>query len=208
MGSYCTLENKKATVSLTKNGKTLKVVSNNPPLQISCKNNTPLDDCSRVKVTWGYVEEFNGSIQPVKFTFANLRTPIKAIEIRASGRQIHIVCRGSAQSLCQASAWFLMQAFPSNVVCVEAYIASIEPLDPISPAPPNNRGVIIRDMKGAIIFDDDNIDCNWNVQCDDDCPEGTYKCYSPVYPGYCCLDCASTAAKIRAITNDLRSKNG
>lgn len=41
-----------------------------------------------------------------------------------------------------------------------------------------------------------------------DCPPGTCKCPSPIYPGYCCLDCAGTVANIQAITNELRRKNG
>lgn len=51
--------------------------------------------------------------------------------------------------------------------------------------------------------------CNsYKVSCDDECPEGFCKCIIPEYPGYCCLDCAATAASIRAITNELRAKNG
>jgi hypothetical protein len=208
MASYCTSKNKKVTVTLTKNGNTIKITSNNPPLEISCKNNTPLPDCERVRVTWGYVEELNGSIQPVKFAVVNLRSPVEAIEIRFDGKQIWIKSRGSAQSECKPSYWDIIQAAPGNWVFKEAYISSIQSLNTPNPSSNKNTGVIIRDARGLIIFDDDNIDCNWDVQCDDDCPEGTYKCPSPFYPGYCCLDCASTSASIRAITNDLRSKNG
>ncbi|MEH1906649.1 hypothetical protein [Nostoc sp.] len=51
--------------------------------------------------------------------------------------------------------------------------------------------------------------CNsYKVSCGDDCPEGFCKCHSDSYPGYCCLDCLATAASIRSITNELRSKNG
>jgi hypothetical protein len=48
----------------------------------------------------------------------------------------------------------------------------------------------------------------YKVSCDDECPEGFCRCEIPEYPGYCCLDCAATSGNIRAITNDLRAKNG
>ncbi|MCC5625111.1 hypothetical protein LC574_29075, partial [Nostoc sp. CHAB 5715] len=57
----------------------------------------------------------------------------------------------------------------------------------------------------------DEIECpsgDFKVSCGDECPEGFCKCPIPEYPGYCCLDCASIAASIRAITNGLRAKNG
>jgi hypothetical protein len=49
---------------------------------------------------------------------------------------------------------------------------------------------------------------DYQVSCDEDCPEGFCKCPSPNYPGYCCLDCASTVSDIRVIARELRSKNG
>lgn len=59
-----------------------------------------------------------------------------------------------------------------------------------------------------IFLDSGECPINFVVTCDDDCPEGFCKCIIPEYPGYCCLDCNATAASIRAITNDLRGKNG
>ena len=61
---------------------------------------------------------------------------------------------------------------------------------------------------GQLLFQDQG-ECPvvYDVQCTK-CPEGTCECPTPNYPGYCCLDCASTAASIRAITNNLRAKNG
>lgn len=55
----------------------------------------------------------------------------------------------------------------------------------------------------------DTIQCpdgKYSVACGGECPEGFCKCPIPEYPGYCCLDCAATAASIRSITNDLRAK--
>lgn len=46
----------------------------------------------------------------------------------------------------------------------------------------------------------------FDVQCGK-CPQGFCEYKIPKYPGYCCLDCAYTAASIRFITNVLRSKN-
>jgi len=58
-----------------------------------------------------------------------------------------------------------------------------------------------------IFQDQGNAPIAFNVQCGK-CPPGTCECVSPIYPGYCCLDCSATAASIRAITNELRAKNG
>ncbi|MCC5619251.1 hypothetical protein LC605_30105 [Nostoc sp. CHAB 5836] len=70
------------------------------------------------------------------------------------------------------------------------------------------EGIEVKDKTGKTIFKELGIKCNCIVNCEEDCSEGFCKCPSPTYPGYCCLDCASTAASIRAITNELRAKNG
>jgi hypothetical protein len=67
----------------------------------------------------------------------------------------------------------------------------------------------IRILKdGAVIFRAEG-ECpvNYTVACTR-CPPGTCECKSDGYPGYCCNDCSSTASKLRAIANELRSKNG
>lgn len=64
------------------------------------------------------------------------------------------------------------------------------------------------DSAGRIITREYLIEPTYTVACDDECPEGFCKCLTPEYPGYCCLNCASTAASIRTITNELRGKNG
>lgn len=63
---------------------------------------------------------------------------------------------------------------------------------------------------GELIFKDVGVaPITFKVECIRvRCPEGFCECPIPVYPGYCCLDCAATAANIRAITNDLKGKNG
>ncbi|MEH2145296.1 hypothetical protein [Nostoc sp.] len=61
----------------------------------------------------------------------------------------------------------------------------------------NNQRIFVDQGPAPITFD---------IQCGK-CPQGTCECPTPVYPGYCCLDCASTAANIRTITNELKTKN-
>lgn len=52
-------------------------------------------------------------------------------------------------------------------------------------------------------------DCpiNFTVACGDGCPKGQCKCHSDSYPGYCCLDCKTVAAKIGEVVNDLKYRN-
>ncbi|BAY78362.1 hypothetical protein NIES25_48360 [Nostoc linckia NIES-25] len=40
---------------------------------------------------------------------------------------------------------------------------------------------------------------DWYVTCDDDCPEGSYKCTHNKYPGYCCVPCKEVANRINNI---------
>ncbi|MEH1790323.1 MAG: hypothetical protein V7L23_33360 [Nostoc sp.] len=47
----------------------------------------------------------------------------------------------------------------------------------------------------------------YQIACESDCPDGTCKCHSDSYPGYCCNDCSNTAAQINAITQLARAKN-
>ncbi|WP_094347037.1 hypothetical protein [Nostoc sp. 'Peltigera membranacea cyanobiont' 232] len=58
-------------------------------------------------------------------------------------------------------------------------------------------------INGVLYPSDDG---RFTVSCDDDCPAGKCKCHSDSYPGYCCNDCASTSAKLKAIGDELRSK--
>ena len=70
---------------------------------------------------------------------------------------------------------------------------------------------IIRVYRGSeLIFKDvGKAPITYKVDCiRERCPEGYCECKIDNYPGYCCLDCAATAASIRAITNDLKGKNG
>ncbi len=40
---------------------------------------------------------------------------------------------------------------------------------------------------------------NFNVTCDEDCPEGSHKCTHNKYPGYCCVPCKKVANRINNI---------
>jgi len=71
--------------------------------------------------------------------------------------------------------------------------------------------IIISTVSGGKLYEDKkagNAPPNFTVACGKNCPEGSHKCTHNKYPGYCCLDCSATAASIRAITNELRAKNG
>lgn len=56
----------------------------------------------------------------------------------------------------------------------------------------------------------DAIECpngNYEVSCDDDCPEGYMKCTCPEYPGYCCISCSEIKGGIANATAQLRGMN-
>ncbi|MFN6484630.1 MULTISPECIES: hypothetical protein [unclassified Nostoc] len=74
-------------------------------------------------------------------------------------------------------------------------------------SPNSNRCTFQVFSNNLLLFQDQgNCPCTYTIQCGR-CPEGTCECASPIYPGYCCNDCESSAASIRSITNDLRRLN-
>lgn len=210
MPTYCNELNKKATVTLKKNGKTIKITSDKPPVTVTCKNSENPPDCTKIKATVRYKERSTTTGFEISGSFtASLYSPVLGIRIGGQASNIELNSRGLASGSCTTQMWRVHASNSgTSYRYLEAYIESIELLSPPLDSQPSSKGIVIRDVTGGIIFDDDAIDCDWSVQCDDDCPEGTCKCISPIYPGYCCLDCESTAANIRAITNDLRAKNG
>jgi hypothetical protein len=75
------------------------------------------------------------------------------------------------------------------------------------PSPNAERCSIEISHNGLVIFSDQgNCPVNFSVNCSN-CPPGTEEHKSPIYPGYCCLDCASIASEIRGITNTVRGFN-
>ncbi|WP_189524856.1 hypothetical protein [Nostoc sp. 'Peltigera membranacea cyanobiont' 232] len=67
-------------------------------------------------------------------------------------------------------------------------------------------GLVVKDNNGNTLYNIAVSECNYQIACDGNCPEGTCECHSDSYPGYCCNDCASTSAKLKAIGDELRSK--
>ncbi|MCC5640545.1 hypothetical protein LC593_32895 [Nostoc sp. CHAB 5844] len=56
-----------------------------------------------------------------------------------------------------------------------------------------------KDIDGNLLFSDNGkCPCNFTVQCGN-CPDGFVECPHPGYPGYCCIDCKGSAAKINAL---------
>ncbi|MEH1829531.1 MAG: hypothetical protein V7L22_30045 [Nostoc sp.] len=72
--------------------------------------------------------------------------------------------------------------------------------------PDNESGLVVKDSNGNTLINVSVSQCDYEVSCGDDCPDGQCKCHSDVYPGYCCNDCASTAAQIHSVTELARSK--
>jgi len=206
MTTYCTVQNKTAIILLSKNGYPIQIKSNNPPVTITCKANNDYSDCTIVKVGWSYTQQDTTTNAITTVTTSTIiRAPILGLKVGTNGSTVEFNCRGFSSGGCTAQGW--VQIAQANIFFrfIDARIISIEPND--GTQNPGSKGVIIKDSRDIVIFDDDNIDCTWNVVCDNDCPEGTCKCPSPIYPGYCCLDCASVATTIHAITNDLKAKN-
>lgn len=62
--------------------------------------------------------------------------------------------------------------------------------------------------KGIIIYSDQgNCPCTFSVQCGK-CLDGQHECSHSGYPGYCCIDCASTASKINNLVPKVRCCDG
>ena len=65
----------------------------------------------------------------------------------------------------------------------------------------SNGTLIYKDVKAAPITY--KVDCI-RVRC----PEGYCECKSDDYPGYCCLNCADTTAKLHELTQQVKGING
>jgi hypothetical protein len=202
MSNYCSATDSVAIVTLTKNGKTFQVKSAKPPLTINCKSaNNP--DCTPVKVSY-YTKEKNSNTNAISegnYTY-NLYAPISGIKI-VGGQNIQIYSRGStAFGSCNLPSWYTIASTGGNWKYIEARITNIEPIQ-INNLP-NTKGVRITDSTGAIIFDDNTIDCDWDVKCEEGCPEGTHKCTHNKFPGYCCVSCQEVGDRLKNIASQLR----
>ena len=65
----------------------------------------------------------------------------------------------------------------------------------------NSTGLIISDENNQILFKIPVSECDHQVSCDDDCPEGSHKCTHNKYPGYCCVSCKEVGDKLKNIAN-------
>lgn len=202
MATYCTIQNTKATITVKKNGSQIKLSSSNPPIDVSCKNNLDPADCTKVKVTVTSTD----TVGRVSVNTYNRFSPILGLKIHNNNQLLSIKDKGNGNTCGVLQWWTIGSLVGLSYGFLKASITSIEPL--LTADQPAQKGVIIKDRNGTVLYDDDTADCLGNVVCDDDCPPGTCKCSSPVYPGYCCNDCASTAASIHTITSELRAKNG
>ncbi|MHC5729980.1 MAG: hypothetical protein ACYTXY_38870, partial [Nostoc sp.] len=66
--------------------------------------------------------------------------------------------------------------------------------------PSNNSGLIIKDASNNILLNVAVSECNYQISCGDECPEGYCKIDCETYPGYCCLN----EAEIKSLSNQLR----
>ncbi|MFN6499784.1 MAG: hypothetical protein RMX65_022715 [Nostoc sp. DedQUE01] len=202
MPDYCSATDTVAIVTLTKNGKTFQVKSAKLPLTITCKSaNNP--DCTPVKISY-YAKEINSNTNAISegnYTY-NLYAPISGIRI-VGEQNIQIYSRGStAFGICNPSGWYTIASTGGNWKYIEATITNITPIQTNNL--PNTKGVRIIDNTGAVIFDDNTIDCDWDVKCNQDCPEGSHKCTHNKFPGYCCVSCQEVGDRLKNIASQLR----
>lgn len=65
----------------------------------------------------------------------------------------------------------------------------------------NSTGLIIFSGDNQILFAIPVSECNYQIACDDDCPEGSHKCTHKKYPGYCCVPCKETGDRLKNMAN-------
>ncbi|MDZ8240145.1 MAG: hypothetical protein RMZ69_23850 [Nostoc sp. ChiQUE01a] len=202
MTTYCSATDSIAIVTLTKNGKAFQVKSTKPPLTINCKSaNNP--DCTAVKVNY-YRKDKNSNTNAISegnYSYT-LYAPILGMRI-LNEYDIQIHARGAVTSgICSTARWYTIASGGGNWKIVEARITDITPIETNNL--PNTKGVQIIDSTGAVIFDDNAVDCNWDVKCDEECPEGSHKCTHNKFPGYCCVSCQEVGNRLKNIAAQLR----
>lgn len=212
MPQYCKQQDQKAIVTLYQDGKPFKVKVDNPPITITCLENNK-ETCAVVDVIIT-ARVYNRDNQTYDIAQATNRcfAPILGVRVSDVKTNVQIKCRGNTSyrdTQCDIVDWY--GASPSYGGANEPTIVvsgAIKSMIPITPASSESKkvGVQISDRNGAIQYSNPNIECRWQVQCGDECPDGTEKHLSPNYPGYCCLDCQGIANQIREITNSIRNK--
>ncbi|MDZ8023584.1 MAG: hypothetical protein RMX97_02645 [Nostoc sp. DedQUE11] len=202
MTTYCSPTDSIAIVTLTKNGKGFEVKSTKPPLTITCKSaNNP--DCTPVKVDY-YRKDKNSNTNAIdedNYSY-RLYAPVSGIRI-VNEYNIQIHAHGLVSlGICGDSRWYNVATSGGNWRIIEARITGITPIE--TNDLPNTKGVQIIDSTGAVIFDDNTIDCDWDVKCNQDCPEGSHKCTHNKFPGYCCVSCQEVGDRLKSIASQLR----
>ncbi|MBE9191440.1 hypothetical protein IQ230_14000 [Gloeocapsopsis crepidinum LEGE 06123] len=81
--------------------------------------------------------------------------------------------------------------------CPQTYIIRSWELVPIdSDSYENSYQLTVTDSQGIKYKVTGKEKPTYNVACDGDCPEGTIRCKSKGYPGYCCIPCKEVANRI------------
>lgn len=72
------------------------------------------------------------------------------------------------------------------------------------PVAGKNKCSIQIQYNGSVIYQDQgDCLCEFEVQCGN-CPSGYIECKTNKYPGYCCIPCQGTAAKIHNLANNIK----
>jgi hypothetical protein len=171
--SYCSGKTT-ATVAVTSEGKTIKYLVNNPPIDVELiqkyisvvtGQGLNLDNCGGLN-NYGSTT-YDGYVDLVRVTVSN--------------------CFGSKPSVDGVLSPGFNDVYYSATVSVSRSLGDWELT--IS----NTEGVVhkIRYLNKPI----------YNVSCDDDCPEGFHKCTHNKFPGYCCVPCKATGDHLKNIAN-------
>lgn len=67
--------------------------------------------------------------------------------------------------------------------------------------------ITISNSTGGKLFEEKKLNLpppTYEVACGENCPEGYVRCETSTYPGYCCLPCKPTAAKINNLASKIR----
>ena len=143
----------------------------------------------------------------------------RVVYTSSSSAEFQIFCKGSArQGNCSPSPYWLTVAGASGGAFPQDYVAKITATRredgqadncgdsaPVGTCgnPKNYCEMTVKHNDVIIFKDQGECPCTFTVQCGD-CPEGTIRCDSPGYPGYCCIPCAELAQRVDAMTRRLR----
>lgn len=185
---------KKATITLVfADGAKEKIISDNPPVQVTTKQIT----ASSLKKIYVVGTAYNSSCQalPGYEEYRGevpLNTQVHLVQssggICPNGVQYHVANAGGSTG----TEWV-----NGSTSIKEIYI------------PTSGCQFKIDDATG-IIYNKllENQACpTYNISCDDNCPPGHMKCCSSSYPGYCCIPCSEIKGGIQGATAYLRGLN-